>query len=85
MTSTWINDAACRGQDTDLWFPGPAGDSGAAGIRICQQCSVREQCLADAMAEERGLSREQRHGIRGGLTRKQRAELDRKTSLGEAA
>ncbi|WP_432051218.1 hypothetical protein [Streptomyces xiamenensis] len=42
-------------------------------------------CLDAAMAEEAGLSAAHRHGIRGGLTRRQRYALARKTALGEAA
>ena len=45
---------------------------------ICFACpdAVRESCLQIAMEAERGLSAGNRNGIYGGLTEKERAELD---------
>lgn len=81
--SSWEQDAACRTADPEAWFP--ITGTGAPAIRICRQCPVRQACLDAAMAEENGLPVDHRHGIRGGLTRKQRYALARKTTLGEAA
>lgn len=67
--------AACRGLDTDLFFPlGRPGSPGferhAAPARaVCSGCPVRAGCLAYALA--RGLD----HGIFGGLDPAQRRAL----------
>lgn len=44
---------------------------------MCSDCPVIEQCLADAMNEERGLDWRSRFMVRGGLTPKGRYELER--------
>lgn len=66
----WIDRAACRNL-------APAFDHNGCEdtIRVCQSCPVREQCLAEAMADEgrtRGIDRD---GLRGGLNPEQRARL----------
>lgn len=40
--------------------------------RVCITCPVRQQCLDAAMTEEAYLGGLERHGIRGGLTAKDR-------------
>lgn len=76
----WLLQAACAGPDyegrRDLWFPTP-GDQYAreAAIAVCTSCPVRRACLTDALAEEGGSGHEKRHGIRGGLTSRQRRTL----------
>lgn len=42
---------------------------------LCAGCPVADLCLADALAEEKGLSEHSRYLVRGGLTPKGRAEL----------
>ena len=65
----WVDQAACRGLD-----PLFDGDGSPAAIRVCKEaCPVREQCLAEAMADERYRSAANRDGIRGGLTAVERA------------
>lgn len=68
---TWRDQAACIGlaavffaEDT----PGPARER-------CRICPVHGPCLTEALADERGLAAEGRHGIRGGLTPAERARL----------
>lgn len=58
-----------------LFFPLGHGSGGAAKA-MCRVCPMARQCLALAMAEERGQSRNYRYGIRGGLTAKDRHQLD---------
>lgn len=66
----WQVDAACRGVDPEIFFPGPDEEHRvAAALSVCASCPVRPRCLAFA------LSREQRYGIWGGLTEKQRRRL----------
>jgi WhiB family redox-sensing transcriptional regulator len=43
----WFDDAACKGMDTNLWFP-EANEPDRAGWRaraVCSGCSVKDQCL----------------------------------------
>ncbi|MFJ1869933.1 WhiB family transcriptional regulator [Streptomyces chartreusis] len=66
----WRLRAACRGQDTDLWFIDQGHYDDAKPI--CASCPVRAECLYDALAIERP---HHRYGLWGGLTGLQRAEL----------
>lgn len=68
---TWHDRAACRGQDTELWFSIDADDREAAKA-ICNRCPVRLDCLDEALDEERGQSKEYRAGIRGGMNAEER-------------
>lgn len=66
----WMQDAACAQTDPELFFPSkgevPVADQARA---VCAGCPVADQCLTFA------LRTEQRHGIWGGLTTRQRGEL----------
>ena len=70
----WHKDAACRGRaNPDLWFPEP-GDpyariKTARALWICAHCPVRGICLDDALAKQ------EKHGIRGGRTVRQRKRM----------
>ncbi len=44
----------------------------AKAKRVCIACPVRSACLEDAMTEEAYLGGLERHGIRGGLTARER-------------
>jgi len=74
MQRYWQDDAACRGMDTELWFPAslrakPKEPVARMRLRkaleICQSCPVRKECLAFAV-------RTGQRGIWGGLTEEQR-------------
>jgi WhiB family redox-sensing transcriptional regulator len=44
-------DAACRGMDTELFFPVPGDVAGVARAKaVCAGCPVRAECLAVALA-----------------------------------
>ena len=58
----WHSAAACREFDVDLWFP-PRGASNEPALAICRSCSVRTECLAEALDDET-LD----HGVRGGYS-----------------
>ena len=66
---TWHKDAACRNFDPELMYPRP---SDYAAVRVakdlCEVCPVQAECLADALAEEGLVGKDQRFGIRGGHT-----------------
>lgn len=70
----WRNEALCRDEDPELWFPlgdeGPGADQAGLAKAICRACPVREACLAWAVAELP-------FGIAGGLDERERAALRR--------
>lgn len=76
----WRNYAACLGKDPEDWFPVSELESGIAATHIqsvkaiCAECPVASSCLSWA------LDTQQQHGIWGGLTAKERANMKR--SLG---
>lgn len=64
--------AACRGHDTDLWFPA-RGKIPTEAIAICDTCPIKQQC--DQYAMDHGI----KVGVWGGVT-----ELTRKKRRGRA-
>jgi WhiB family redox-sensing transcriptional regulator len=74
----WRLLAACRDEDTDLFFPN--GETGEALAQtevaksICATCPVRNECLEFAMTTN------QPYGIFGGLTESERKSLRRRRS-----
>lgn len=63
--SDWAADAACRGMDTNLFFPKGTVDRDArrkieAAKKVCAECPVRRQCREVAVGEL--------YGVWGGLT-----------------
>jgi WhiB family redox-sensing transcriptional regulator len=67
----WRDEAACRDEDTDIFFPLTDEDAGPA-LAICATCPVREECL------EFALITRQDDGVWGGLTETQRRRLRRR-------
>ena len=65
----WTDQAACRGTDTEIFFPANA-DEEAEALSICATCPVRAQCLEYAVRNKEiygiwgGTTPEQRRGIR---------------------
>jgi WhiB family redox-sensing transcriptional regulator len=65
---TWDEQAACRGEDPELFFPvSRSGEAEKAAKAICKRCPVRLSCLSNA-AE---------FGIWGGLNEDERRALRR--------
>lgn len=62
----WRSDAACRGEDPALFFPGRGGSVDAA-LAVCDRCPVRAEC-ADA-------GRTEYSGVWGGMSERQRRLL----------
>ncbi|WP_427422687.1 WhiB family transcriptional regulator [Lysinibacillus fusiformis] len=58
---SWMDQAACRSVDPELFFPA-AGYSGATAQRVCLRCPVRKAC--DQCADATYVS----SGVWGGLT-----------------
>lgn len=77
----WRSRARCIDAPTDLFFPEDREGSGNGAtstgrdvIRTyCTPCEVRQACLDDAMATETTWAA--RHGVRGGLTSRERNRL----------
>ena len=67
----WRDDAACRGIDTDVFFP-VTDEEAEEAKAICASCPVREECLEFAL-----LTR-QEDGVWGGLTETERRRVRRR-------
>ena len=65
---SWQESASCRGVDAELFFPATEEEA-VPGKAICATCPVRVACLAFA------LERNEKFGIWGGLTEKERNRL----------
>ncbi len=83
----WRNQAACIGHEPADFYPvsaNPTADGNperAAALRAlaaCARCTVRAECLADAVA------RNDKYGIQGGMTEGER-ETYRRNMLRRAA
>ncbi len=77
----WQRKAACLGRwEHEDYFPAK-GKSADAAKRVCLSCTVRAECLTDA------LTRNEREGCWGGTTEKERRpllrEVVRRTNNGE--
>jgi WhiB family redox-sensing transcriptional regulator len=73
--TNWRNQAACRNEEPDLFFP--AGATGPALLQIeeaknvCRRCPVVQQCAAWA------LGTNQEHGVWGGYSETDRRRIRR--------
>lgn len=66
----WMGDALCAQTDPEAFFPEKGGSTRSAK-RICGLCTVREECLEYAIANE------ERFGIWGGLSERERRRIVR--------
>lgn len=66
----WRDDAICAQTDPEAFFPEKGGSTKEAK-KICQGCPVRHECLQYA------LDHEERFGIWGGLSERERRRLKR--------
>ncbi len=70
-TMDWRAAAACRGTDTELFFPvsefGPGAAQVAEAKALCAECPVREDCLTSAYTQE--------FGVWGGTTATERKKM----------
>lgn len=67
----WQDQALCAQTDPEAFFPEKGGSTREAK-RICQACSVRDECL------EYALEHDERFGIWGGLSDRERRRLKRR-------
>ncbi|MGO2139571.1 MAG: WhiB family transcriptional regulator [Leucobacter sp.] len=69
----WQSDALCAQTDPESFFPEKGGSTREAK-RICESCEVRSECLDYA------LENDERFGIWGGLSERERRKLRREAS-----
>lgn len=66
----WQEKALCAQTDPEAFFPDKGGSTREAK-RICQGCEVKDECLEYAM------NNDERFGIWGGLSERERRRLKR--------
>jgi WhiB family redox-sensing transcriptional regulator len=66
--ATWRLDALCAETDPEAFFPEKGGSTREAK-RVCTGCDVRAECL------EYALTNDERFGIWGGLSERERRRL----------
>ncbi|GAB3585272.1 MULTISPECIES: WhiB family transcriptional regulator [unclassified Leifsonia] len=69
----WQSDSLCAQTDPEAFFPEKGGSTRDAK-RICTSCEVRTQCLEYALAND------ERFGIWGGLSERERRKLRKRAS-----
>ncbi|MFC5930729.1 WhiB family transcriptional regulator [Cryobacterium melibiosiphilum] len=67
-TLAWQTDSLCAQTDPEAFFPEKGGSTRDAK-KICTSCEVRAQCLDYALAND------ERFGIWGGLSERERRKL----------
>jgi WhiB family redox-sensing transcriptional regulator len=67
---SWQTDALCSQTDPEAFFPEKGGSTRDAK-RVCSTCDVRAECL------EYALQNDERFGIWGGLSERERRKLKR--------
>ena len=78
LTPPWKVQAACTPDDADLFWP-ERGEDADTAKRICSGCPVRRECLTYALRSN------ERDGIWGGMSGKERRRLRREHSLSAIA
>ena len=76
--SGWQERALCAQTDPEAFFPEKGGSTREAK-KICVGCEVKAECL------EYALEHDERFGIWGGLSERERRRLKRRASLTSAA
>jgi len=70
FTSDWESAALCAQTDPEEFYPERGGNA-KVPKRICSACPVRDECLAYALATD------ERFGIWGGLSERERRNLQK--------
>jgi WhiB family redox-sensing transcriptional regulator len=70
----WQDRALCAQTDPEAFFPEKGGSTREAK-KVCRACDVRTECL------EYALEHDERFGIWGGLSERERRRLKRGTAL----
>lgn len=67
----WHEAALCAQTDPEAFFPEKGGSTREAK-KVCQSCEVRRECLEYALAND------ERFGIWGGMSERERRKLKRR-------
>jgi WhiB family transcriptional regulator, redox-sensing transcriptional regulator len=70
---SWHERALCAQTDPEAFFPEKGGSTREAK-RVCLECEVRDECLSYALAHD------ERFGIWGGLSERERRRLKRRAA-----
>lgn len=70
-TSSWQANALCAQTDPEAFFPEKGGSTREAKS-VCKVCEVKQECLEYALAND------ERYGIWGGLSERERRKLKRR-------
>jgi len=70
---SWQSDSLCAQTDPEAFFPEKGGSTRDAK-KICSSCEVKTQCLQYALAND------ERFGIWGGLSERERRKLRKRAS-----
>ena len=71
LDESWMDSAACRGLDVEVFYSMAEADNRAA-IRVCRQCPVRGECFQAAMNGREAF------GVWGGTLETQRRRVFRR-------
>lgn len=74
LTSGWEGGALCAQTDPEEFYPERGGNA-KVPKRICSACPVRDECLAYALATD------ERFGIWGGLSERERRNLQKQIAM----
>jgi len=78
-TPAWMEQARCRGCSPSLFFPTRGeGTENDAAKRVCAQCPVIDECL------EYALVNQEKVGVWGGTSEKQRRKIRRARGISNA-
>lgn len=78
IAGPWADDAACRDASTQVFFAETPDDERQA-LALCRACPVQRACLRFA------VERQQRHGVWGGTTERERRAMIRDRRRDEVA
>ncbi|MCI7551153.1 MAG: WhiB family transcriptional regulator [Arcanobacterium sp.] len=75
---SWMEDALCAQTDPDIFYPEKGGSTTPA-TSVCNNCTVRAECLEYAVANDI------RHGIWGGTSDNDRKRMARERKIARGA
>ena len=78
IDQTWVDNALCAQTDPEAFFP-EKGGSTRASKAVCAQCFVQAECLDYA------ITRDERFGVWGGFSERERRKLTGTTAHDQRA
>lgn len=69
----WQDRGLCQQTDPEAFFPDKGGST-RASKKVCRRCDVRAECLQWA------LDKDERYGVWGGMSERERRRLKRKVA-----